>query len=101
MYEGVKFPVNALLMNQALVQIATFDLINTADWIDPLIYDLPEGDAFNINFEQSGYEQTQLIPNISVILWMYILHGTFILGIYFPIYCVNRGTQRRRCGTCR
>ena len=61
MYKRVKFPANAVIMNQALIKIASFDLINTADWIDPYIYDLPEGDAFNINFEQCGYEQTQLI----------------------------------------
>jgi len=44
------------MMNQALMQIASFDLINTAEWIDPYIYDLPEPVAFNTNFEQCGYE---------------------------------------------
>ena len=56
LYKRVKFPANAVIVNQALMQIANFDLINTADWIDPYIYDLPEGDAYNINFEQCGYE---------------------------------------------
>lgn len=51
MFEALKTPANALAMNLFLIKIATFDLIDTKEWIDPHVYDYPnERDAFSMNF---------------------------------------------------
>jgi len=56
MFSKLKFPANAMMFNQYLSYIANFDLINTAENIDPYFYYFPEDEAFSINFAQCGYE---------------------------------------------
>lgn len=46
----LKFPANAMTLTQALIKIAQFDIIETGELLDSLIYILPEQIAFNIGF---------------------------------------------------
>ena len=43
-----------------------------------------------MSFERTGYESTLLITNISVILWIYILHGIVFVFFFLPIYLINK-----------
>lgn len=52
MFQALKTPANALAMNLFLISIATFNIIDTKKWIDPLVYDYQplENEAFSKNF---------------------------------------------------
>ena len=58
MFERLKFPSNAVTMNRSMIAVATFDIINTEEWIDPYVIGLGEGSPFSSNFEECGYEST-------------------------------------------
>ena len=82
-------------MNKHLIAIASFDLIKTDEWIDPFVFvDLPEREPYNYNFAQCEYESTQLIANISVVVWMYAFNGLMFLLFYIPIWVINRVTRK-------
>ena len=49
MYNGLKFPANAMMITKFMVVLATFDLVPTY-MIDEYLYFWPEADAFNLNF---------------------------------------------------
>ena len=84
------FPSIANAINSEVVQIATFDIIDTEEWVDPLVYgEIPEKDPFSMSFERTGIESTLLIANISVILWLIILHAAVIVFVFLPIWLLN------------
>ena len=60
--KNIKFPANASLFISFLVEIVNLDLIPT-EWLEDLIYYLPEETPFNINFEASGIESNLFISN--------------------------------------
>ena len=35
LFENLKIPVNAQTMNKSLIQVFTYDIINTQQWFDP------------------------------------------------------------------
>ena len=52
MFAKLKFPANAMILTQALIMIAQFDLLETEDLLDRHIYtSLPEQEPYNIAFE--------------------------------------------------
>ena len=94
MYENLKIPANAMMLTRILIQVASFDLINTAEWIDPYVYYLPEEDAYSINFAQCGYESLLLIVNISVIVWMYIANFAVLIIVFGLVWLIHRKTGK-------
>ena len=94
LYAKIKFPANAMIFTQALFKIATFNMINTAEWIDPFVYYLPEEDAFNISFAQCGYESLLLIVNASTVVWMYIFNIASLIFVFGPIWLIHRNSGR-------
>lgn len=73
------------------MKVATFDLINTGEWVDPYAYgEIPAKDPYSMSFERTGFESTLLITNISVILWIYILHGIVFVFFYIPVWLINK-----------
>ena len=87
----LNFPPTANIINEHLINVATFDLINTAKWVDPYLYgEVPEKYPYMMSFEMTGYESTLLITNISVILWIYILHGVIFVFFFPPIWLISR-----------
>ena len=91
MFEALKTPANALAMNLFLIAIATFNLIDTQKWIDPLVYDyLPEDEAYSMNFKACGFEDRLLITNVSFYVWLYLLHFASILFFVLPIIILSR-----------
>ena len=47
--EGIKFPANSMLINQALIEIANFEVIPSEEINNELFY-FPEEDPFSFNF---------------------------------------------------
>ncbi len=47
----LKFPANAMLMNEVMIALATFDLIPTDSLDAKLFPNLPEENAYTVNFE--------------------------------------------------
>ena len=45
----LKFPANAALVNEEMIQFAFFDLIPT-DWLDEILIYLPEGQPYSSNW---------------------------------------------------
>ena len=59
---NLKFPANAAFLLSHLVNVANYDVLPVeAIWY---FFDLPEKDAFNLNFQNSGYEYVFLIENM-------------------------------------
>ena len=91
LYGLINFPPNANSFNSEIIKIATFDLVDTQKWVDPYVYgEIIEKDPFSLSFERTGIESTLMIVNISVILWMLILHAAILVGVFFPIWMLNR-----------
>ena len=91
MFESLKFPNNASAFNKGLVEVATYDIIPTQDWIDPLIIGRGlEGEPFSYNFEQCGFESTHILSNSSVILWLYALNGATLVFFIIVVVFHNR-----------
>lgn len=81
----------ANVFNRELVRVATFDLINTSEWVDEHIYrQIPEKEPFSMPFDRQEIESTLLISNISVVLWMYILHSSIFVVVFLPIVLLHR-----------
>ena len=53
MFEGLKFPANAMMVIEQMIKLATFDLVPT-DFIDSQMYYWPESEPYSVNFEMSG-----------------------------------------------
>ena len=47
--EVIKFPANSMLINQALIEIANFEVIPSEEINKQLFY-FPEEDPYNLNF---------------------------------------------------
>ena len=47
--ESIKFPANAMLINQVFIEIANFEVIPSEKINDKLFY-FPEVDPFSLNF---------------------------------------------------
>ena len=95
MYTALKFPANAMMVNQELLYIANLNIIDTVSLIEiPIHSHVPEDAAFTLGFEQSGYESKLFASNASFIIWLFISHLCLLILIYGPIYLVNRRTGR-------
>ena len=73
MFQGLKFPANAMMIIEWMIKLASFDLIPT-EIIDAEIYYWPEMDAFSVNFEMSGVESVLLMNNIGFAIYMIYAH---------------------------
>ena len=72
-FKKLRFPTNVLLINSFITEIATFEIIKTGDWLDPLIFSLPDKGPAQANFEAGGYDSHFAIENISVIHWLCLI----------------------------
>ena len=71
--------------------MASFDIINTKDWIDHYVIDLgDDGEPFSYKFEQCGFDTTWLLANSSFIIWTWLLNFA-LFGSYFLVrLCARR-----------
>jgi hypothetical protein len=94
MFFQLKFPANAQMFNVFLSELANFDLFDSWKNIDQeFFYDLSEDDAYNLNFEQCGYESKYLIHNASLVIWTCNVNITmFLLLCIFKLIarCTNK-----------
>ena len=85
--EGIKFPANAKLINQALREIANFEVIPSEKINNKLFY-FPEVDPFSLNFSDCGIESKFFILLMGFPL--YIMLGHFaLLALYFVLSLSN------------
>ena len=73
MFKGLKFPANAMMVIEFMIQLATFDLVPTS-FVDEEMYYWPESDPFSTNFEMAGTETVFLLANIGFAIYMIYYH---------------------------
>ena len=73
MFEGLKFPANAMMVIEQMIKLATFDLIPT-EFIESEMYYWPESEPFSVNFEISGTESVFLLANIGFVIYIIYYH---------------------------
>ena len=89
----LKFPANAMLMNEIMLLVVTFDLVPTDSMNLGLYGELPEEEAYSVQFEQSGYESLLLIENLG--MGKYIIYINLVLAILFlPCFAFNNCCSR-------
>ena len=76
-----------MAVTEYMVKITTFDII-PVHLIEDYMYYFPNGDPYNLNFEQSGIESKLFLENIGFILWIIIAH-VFLLLIHLCIFKLN------------
>ena len=89
LFQSVKFPANTRTINDAMVKLATFDIIPTAELLDSHIFELPEEEPWSWNFEVFGIDSLQFQTNNSATLWLWALHFFFFL-ILALLCAINR-----------
>ena len=89
LYGLLKFPGNVLIMNEIMLKIAAFKLLNTKEWFDPYLYDLPEEDPFSQSFKLCGYDGTLLLENASSTVWLYKANIAILILIYGPFWLIK------------
>ena len=60
LYEDLKFPASAMMITKKLINIATFDLLET-EWLNDLVWFFPDDVAFSANFDTVGINSTHYI----------------------------------------
>ena len=89
-YGQLKFPGTVLIMNEIMLKIAAFKLLNTKEWFDSHLYDLPEEDSYSPSFGVCGYDGTLLVGNASSTIWLYKANLAILICIYGPLCLINR-----------
>ena len=89
MYEKLKFPASARIINKEMIKIATFDLIPTEVFDDMLWEYFPEGEAFSLNFEAAGVESQLFLQNIGLIFYLVLVNIMFGV-LHFLLIPVGR-----------
>lgn len=83
-----------------MFQIASFEFLNTPEYIDPYIWSLPEdAEPFSMSFKLTGFGDNFFVNNASSIFWLYALNVLLFLFLYLPILATNKKTGR--CASLR
>ena len=66
------------------------------DWLDQLVYYVPESEPYNVNMEMFGYETELLIANAGIVMWtIYINLGLLFIYVVFNwIPCLRRSLSK-------
>ena len=84
MMQNIYFPANSQEFMDAVIKYAQFDPIQTS-LLDEWMYNLPEMDSFNANFEACGYEFLFMITNIGSAKWICLINVIMAI-ISFIVY---------------
>ena len=91
MFEKLKFPNNASTLNGHFIKVASFDIINTPEWIDHYLIDLgDDGEPFSHRFEECEFETTWFLDNSSVVVWIWVLNTAFFVAYLMVRECAQR-----------
>lgn len=81
-----------------MLTLAAFKFIDTGKWVDPHVYDMPEGEPYSPSFEYCDYDGKTLLENASSTVWLYKAHIAVLVVLYGPFWLINR---RWKCsGRC-
>ena len=87
----LKFPGNAMSFNLAILDVAKYELVDTSEKIDRLLFYLPETEAYNAGFDECHYNSTLLVANISSLVWMYVLN---LAGVFLLVLCIIMANKK-------
>ena len=90
MLDKLKFPANAMMVNEFLIDFATFDLI-PVELLDKEIFYWPDIDPFSANFESAGIESLFFLSNIGLVQYIILLH-IFMAIIYACLKIKKKAT---------
>ena len=88
-FEKLSFPDNARSVSGELIELATFEAINTGDLVDQHVFEEVPGEPLNMALESVGYEQTEIVLNSSVIVWTIIIYAFLLVILYPLVYLIN------------
>ena len=91
MIAGLKFPANAMMVIDFMIQLATFDLIPTSS-IDEEVFYWPESDPFSVSFEMAGTETVFLLANIGFAIYMIYYH-VFIAVVHACLHPLRKSSR--------
>ena len=89
--DKMKFPANAMMVNEFIVDFVTFDLI-PVDWLDQKIHYWPDFDPFSLNFESAGIVSIFYLSNVGIALHMMELNILMAL-----IYACLKTKKKTSC----
>ena len=69
MVKRQKFPSNVIIVNKALIDVATFDFL-PADEIAEQVFFLPERDPISLGSSECGFETPFSVLNLGTIQWI-------------------------------
>ena len=84
--ERTKFPANAMLINQAFIEIADFEVIPSEEINSELFY-FPEEDAFSLNFSECGIESKFFLLILGFPLYVMLGHFALVVIYIFLRLC--------------
>ena len=87
----LKYPANAAYINEYIRNLVFFDLI-PIDWLDTLIYYIPEGESYNTSMQMFGFESALMVANAGIALWtiFFFMAILAIFGLTYKIRCCRR-----------
>ena len=91
MIASLKFPANAMMVIEFMIQLATFDLIPTS-FIDEQVFYWPESDPFSVSFEMAGTETVFLLANIGFAIYMIYYH-VFIAVVHACLHPLRKSSR--------
>ena len=74
---NVKQPANSNRFLLYFIKLCTFELIPTDGLME--YFDFPETGAYNINFQDTGYESVYAVSNLGLVY--FIIHAQFVVSL--------------------
>ena len=86
---SVKSPGNVNFFNKFVMELTGFNFVDTEDLTEYLLY-FPEMDAMSVNFQNAGYLNLFVIPNLGSLFYILVAH--FMLASV--VFCLHCGSKR-------
>jgi hypothetical protein len=95
MFENLKTPANALMINKYMIKITSLNVVEISRWMNSSLFSyLPEAEAFSLSFSQYGFDSLLITVNVSFYLILYATHAGLFMFIFLPIWVASRFTGK-------
>ena len=91
---NIKFPANAGMFNNFMMEIAIFDIIPSEMILEKVSY-FPQEDNFNLNFQTIGYNSLYAVPNLGTIFFM-VLSFLMLVPLALCMTCFSHDVREIR-----
>ena len=87
----LKYPANASIVNEFIINLVFFELIPTG-WIDELVYYAPEEEPYNVNMQMFEIASLLLVANAGTSMWTVFFYLAMLatFGMFYRILCCRR-----------